>query len=139
MKILRGKKDGGPESNVTMWGVESKRLGSILVLKFEKGSREAFHSHAFDAVSYLLSGKLGEIIRERVVAGGDLHTVHRLRLHQPSGVPIVTPRELMHQVHGLVQESWVLTFRSPWQPTWEDWPSASATPNTLGWGRQVLA
>ena len=42
MKILNIAKDGGPESNVTgYWLVESKRFFSIVLLKFDKGSREA--------------------------------------------------------------------------------------------------
>ncbi len=65
MKILWGSKDGGPESNVRMWGIESKHFGSVLLLSFAEGSREAFHAHAFSAVSWLLSGCLIEQVRTR--------------------------------------------------------------------------
>lgn len=60
MKILLGQKDGGPDSNVRMRGLEIKGLCSVLELHFAPGSREAYHSHAFNAVSWVLSGALWE-------------------------------------------------------------------------------
>jgi len=57
-------KDGGPDSTVTgYWLIESKKWFSIVLLKFEGKSREAFHTHAFNAISWLLKGKLIEHIR----------------------------------------------------------------------------
>lgn len=61
MKILKYGKDGGPES--TVWGywlIEWKPVFSVALLCFENGSREAYHSHAFDSVSWLLKGQLVE-------------------------------------------------------------------------------
>lgn len=57
--FLVKKKDGGPESPVDAYFlVELKGLFSIALLKFNKGCREAFHSHAFDAWTWFLSGDL---------------------------------------------------------------------------------
>lgn len=55
MRLLFKGKDGGPESNVTgYWLIEAKGLFSFVLLRFDKGSREAYHSHAFNAWSWKL-------------------------------------------------------------------------------------
>ena len=68
MKILWGDKDGGSESRVWVWGLESKLFGSILLMCFRKGSREAYHTHAFNAISWVLRGWLTGIVEGRVPA-----------------------------------------------------------------------
>lgn len=103
-----GAKDGGPESHVTAYGYESKRRGSVLLLRFGNGTRDAFHSHAFNAVSWLLRGALCE----RVVQGAP-------RWYLPSLRPIVTPRARFHQVESR-GTSWVVSLRGPWVQTWRE-------------------
>lgn len=112
MKMLSIGKDGGPES--TVWGYwlfEFKPLASIVLLCFENGSREAYHSHAFNAVSWLLRGKLVEYILN---ARGDAVT------YEPRARPIYTPRSRFHRV---VSEgrSWVLSIRGPWAKNWYEY------------------
>lgn len=64
MKVLFKSKDGGLDSNVTgYWLVESKKLFSIVLLCFDRGSREAYHNHAFNSISWILSGRLNERIK----------------------------------------------------------------------------
>lgn len=110
MRFLFGAKDGGSESHVYMYGLESKGLGSILALRFEDGSREAFHSHAFGAVSWLLTGCLIERVREPFVG--------RVT-YWPSLRPILTARARMHKVSS-VGRSWVFSLRGPWAKTWQE-------------------
>lgn len=107
MKLLWNDKDGGPESRVWMYGFESKRFGSALLLRFEDGSREAYHSHAFLAVSWVLWG----LLLERFHGYYDW-TVR----HFPSVRPIITHRDTFHKVTS-VGRTWVLSFRGPW---WTD-------------------
>lgn len=118
-------KDGGPDS--TVWGVwlfELKRLGSVALLCFEHGSRDAFHSHAFDSVSWVLRGKLAEIQLE----GG-------ITRYTPSFRPILTRRATFHKVHS-IGRTWVLTFRGPWAKTWQEYlPSGRFV--TLSDGRRI--
>ena len=50
MRLFFKSKDGGPDSSVTgYWLIESKKLFSIVLLKFDGRSREAYHTHAFNA------------------------------------------------------------------------------------------
>lgn len=109
MKILTGQKDGGPESNVRCWGIEIKGLFSILILCFGKGSREAFHTHAFNSISWVLKGGLDEHMIDESV-----------NHYTPSFEPIMTYRDTFHQVRGVADKNWALTFRSPWDKTWKE-------------------
>lgn len=103
-------KDGGPESRVWgFWLLRWKTVCTIALLRFEDGSRDAYHSHAFDSVSWLLRGMLVEN-----------HIDGAIQWHRPSLRPIVTTRETFHMVRS-AGTSWVLTFRGPWARTWKEY------------------
>jgi len=108
--ICETGKDGGPNSRVDgFWLVHIKSLFSIALLRFNEGSREAYHSHAFDCISWVLSGG----IEEHMKAGEVL--THRAGLK-----PIITRRDTFHKVYGLRKANWILTFRGPWASTWQE-------------------
>lgn len=111
MKFLSVSKDGGPESTVwAYWLFEIKWLCSIVLLRFENGSRPAYHSHAFNSISWLLNGELRE----------HFHWTQGQRgweLHWPSFFPIITRRQTTHMVCS-GGRSWVLSFRGPWATHW---------------------
>jgi hypothetical protein len=130
MKFLSYGKDGGPDS--TVWGywlVEIKRLFSIALLCFENGSRDAYHSHAFNAVSWVLKGQL----REQEI-DPETHGIG-LRGYTPSLRPIITKRSTMHKVTS-VGRTWVLSFRGPWNDVWHELKDGRDI--TLTHGRQEL-
>lgn len=132
MKLFHKAKDGGPDSNVTgYWLIEWKRFFSIAILCFDKGSREAFHNHAFNAVSWVLKGELKEFTyvtpTRKVVVN-----------HTPSFIPIYTARDCMHQVHGWANKTWVLTFRGPWDKTWKEYLPEQDKYVTLTNGREIV-
>ena len=63
MRFLEVTKDGGPDSPVTgLFLIEIKSLFSVVLLKFG-GTRENFHSHAFNALTFWLKGAVMEVIR----------------------------------------------------------------------------
>lgn len=107
MRFLWGSKDGGPDSKVRMWGIESKAVGSLVLLKFDKGGREAYHTHAFHAVSWVLSGWLYELLSNGFS-----------NQYKASSKPIITKRDCFHKVRGVTDATWVLSFRGPWVSTW---------------------
>ena len=130
-----GSKDGGAESHVYAYGLELKSLFSVLVLRFEDGTRDAYHSHAFDAVSWVLSGELVE-----TAYTNDAPTGVAVDIHTPRVAPIVTLRETFHRVRS-VGRTWVLSLRGPWADTWtESVPSREGRyiPRTLTHGRRVV-
>ena len=113
MKLFRIAKDGGSASNVTgYWLIEWKSVFSIALLRFKKGSRDAYHSHAFNAVSWVLYGEL----LEKTLVDGNVFT----KSLKPSFTPVITPRDQTHQVHGISSNTWALTFRGPWSETWKE-------------------
>lgn len=126
MKLFSWGKDGGPESAVWgLWLVEIKRLFSIVLLKFENGTRDASHDHAFNSISWLLKGRLVE-----------RHLDGRVEVHRPSWKPIVTKRTTFHQVES-IGRSWVLSFRGPWSATWHEHTKADGI-YTLAQGRRRI-
>lgn len=114
-------KDGGPESPVDAYFLfEVKWLCSVAVLKFNKGGREAYHTHAFSAWTWFLSGHLYEQSFD--------DTWH---LYRPSILPKVTLKSKNHRVVAL-EDSWCLTLRGPWGKTWTEDEDGTHTVFTHG-------
>ena len=112
MKLFKKLKDGGPKSRV--WGyflIEWKSLFSIVLLHFRNGSREAFHSHAFNSVSWVLSGQLIETRIQNAEA--------QRRAFLPSPIPVITTRDNLHKVVS-IGNTWVISFRGPWADQWQE-------------------
>lgn len=124
MKFFRHAKDGGPESHVEGWWlIEAKGLLSVALLKFAPGSRDVFHDHAFNALSWLLRGFLLEE-----------HTDGKCNNFVPSLLPILTKRSTCHKVYSAAT-SWVLTFRGPWSKYWHEVDPYTGEVTTLKQGR----
>jgi hypothetical protein len=124
MKFLSVSKDGGPESRVwAYWLCEIKSLFSVCLLKFEDGSRDAFHDHAFNAVSWVLKGKLQE---ETISPEAEENT------YEPSLRPVITLRNTFHKVTS-TGTTWVLSIRGPWADQWHEY--ANGKESTLTHGR----
>lgn len=126
MKFFHKAKDGGPESTVTgYWLVESKALFSIALLRFDHGSREQYHTHAFNSISWVLGGEL----REEHIDG-------RVEFHGRSVAPVVTKRSTWHRVFGVfTKPAWVFTLRGPWHKTWQEYDPRIGGCYTLTDGR----
>lgn len=134
MRFLHYGKDGGYESTVWgFWLVEIKSLFSIALLCFEDGSRDAYHSHAFNCVSWLLWGGLRE--EHGDPSGDDCGVdVVAVNTYRPSFAPIITRRDTFHKVVSRGR-TWVLTFRGPWASTWREYLPAERRAVTLTHGR----
>ena len=125
MKLFKKADDGGKNSGVTGYFLfESKRFGSVAILRFNKGSREAFHSHAFNALTWWLKGKATEIHMNRAVCEW-----------RPSFKPKYTPVGCFHKI--IANETvWALTIRGPWKDTWQECRDGEVV--TLTHGRKVV-
>ena len=129
MKIFHKAKDGGPLSTVTgYWLIEAKRIFSIALLKFENGSRDQYHSHAFGSISWVL-GK-GRLTEE--------HLNGLAEFHKPGFKPIVTKRSTFHRVFSS-GVTWVLTLRGPWAKEWSEYDFSTNTYTLLKDNRVVVA
>lgn len=127
MKILKAMKDGGLLSKVYGYFIlEWKSLCSVVLLKFDNGSREVFHSHAFNCFSWVLKGQLQEN-----------HLNGDVSYHRSSLWPFVTRRSTFHQVYSK-GTTWVLSFRGPWASTWCEYNPKENKHITLSQGRRVV-
>src|SRR4051812_33412363 len=110
VRLFSKSKDGGPQSRVTgYWLIEWKSVLSIALLRFDDGTREAYHSHAFDAVSWILGPGW---LREQHVDG-------RVKQLHAGWRPVVTLRDTFHKVRSYGR-TWAITFRGPWTDTWKE-------------------
>jgi len=110
MKIFKKSHDGGKDSGVTgYWLIECKGLFSIVLLRFSKGSREAMHSHAFNACTWWIKGEVTEYL-----LGG------YFRKWKPSFKPKYTPKHCFHKIVAN-EVSWAISFRGKWDNTWKEW------------------
>ncbi len=127
MKFLSFAKDGGPESHVTgFFLIEIKSLFSIVILQFKEGTREAFHSHAFNALTFWLSAAAYEEFPKAKAK------------YWKGGQWKFTPRNLMHRVRAIV-DSYAISFRGPWKETWNEYLPEQDKTVVLTHGRKVVA
>jgi len=127
MDILNIRKDGGPESKVKgLFIIAIKKLFSVVILHFADGSRDAYHSHAFNCVSWVLKGNLTENMKDG-----------RVREYLPSLKPVITRREDFHKVVS-TGDTYVLSFRGPWKDTWHEYIPETKENITLTHGRKIV-
>lgn len=125
MKFFKKSHDGGKDSGVTgYWLIEWKKGFSIVLLRFGAGSREAYHSHAFNAWTFWIKGR----VVERFPVG-------EMITWKPSIFPKYTPRGNMHKIDAQ-EVSWAISFRGPWLDTWLERKEDKMY--TLTHGRKVL-
>lgn len=124
MRFLHTGKDGGPKSTVTgYWLIELKKLFSVALLRFDNGSRDEYHTHAFDCISWVLKGRLKE-----------QHLEGKLETHHPSWFPVITLRTTFHRVTS-EGTTWVFTVRGPWAKIWSEYSPTTHRYTTLRSGR----
>lgn len=125
--LFKTSHDGGSNSGVTgFWLIEWKPVFSIVVLKFNKGTREAYHSHAFSALTWWLKGK----VIEHHIDGNKNHWA-------PSFFPKYTPKKCFHKVEAL-EDTYALSIRGPWDKTWQEYSQNEHQLVTLGNGREII-
>lgn len=127
MRILQKTKDGGKESTVDAYFlIELKGLFSIALLKFNKGSRNNFHNHAFNAWTWFLKGDM----IEHDISGEE-------KVYKRSMLPKITKRDNFHKVVAN-ETSWCLTFRGKWNEPWKEYNPRTCETITLTHGRKVI-
>ncbi len=128
MRFLSKAKDGGPKSTVTGYFlVELKSLFSIALLKFEDGSRDEFHDHAFNSLNFMLTGEVDEEFVDPFLN----------QTLKPSLKPYSVTRSRMHRVRSR-GTTWVLSFRGPWAKTWKEYDPKTKQYSTLTHGRKIV-
>lgn len=128
MKLFSYGMDGGKDSTVWgFWLIEIKPLFSIVILCFEKGSREAYHSHAFNAWTWFIKGDIEEH-----------HKDGRVINWKPSFKPKYTPRSTFHKVVAK-ERTYAISFRGRWLNTWNEFFKKDRKIVTLTHGRKQIS
>jgi hypothetical protein len=126
VKLFQKSHDGGADSGVTGYFLIEWKAGfSIVLLHFRAGSREAFHSHAFNALTWWLKGSVKEMFPNL--------SWYRWR---PSFRPKLTPKHNIHKIIADRPGAWALSFRGPWDSTWKEQKNGFET--TLTHGRVIV-
>ena len=128
MRFFNKTKDGGKDSTVDAFFLfEIKWLCSIALLRFNKGSRVNFHSHAFNAFTWFLKGDM----TEHDMDGTTKKYSRRL-------LPKVTKREKFHKVIA-ERDSWCFTIRGAWQKEWSEYDPDTNETIILTHGRHEVS
>lgn len=126
MKLFHRSHDGGANSGVTgYWLIEAKSAFSIVLLHFRPGTREAFHEHAFHAITLWIKGR----VREHHL---DSFETKEFRAGQIK----FTPRSCFHKIEAL-GHAWCLSIRGPWVDRWREQRGDRTV--TLTYGRREIA
>ncbi len=131
------KPDGGTDSGVTGYFlIEWKILFSIGILHFKKGSREAYHTHAFNALTWWLKGRVTEAKLNAMFSGILVTKYKDITMNfKASLIPKYTSRSNFHRVIAH-DDTYALTFRGPWNDTWNEYKNNKII--TLTHGRKQL-
>jgi hypothetical protein len=122
VNLFRRSYDGGPDSGVTgYWLIEWKPVFSIVLLHFSPGSRKAFHSHAFNALTLWLKGR---VVEQDLFGPMKPWGPGRLKY---------TSRNKFHKVIASPEGAWALSIRGPWRDVWQEYKENTFT--TLAHGR----
>lgn len=133
MRVLNKAPDGGKASGVTgFFLIEWKTLFSLVLLHFEKGTREAFHEHAFNAITLWLKGR----VREHILIVPDQGSSAQVTIRDfRAGQMKLTPRSCFHKIEAL-ESTWALSVRGPWVDRWREWRRGKLV--TLTHGRKEV-
>ncbi len=131
MKFMDRGSDGGKKSGVTgFWIIEIKWLFSIVLLRFNTGTRENYHSHAFNALTIWLKGNVVEDVWGSSWWDGK---------HWPAAGRFKwTPRTSIHRVRAIVP-TYCLSFRGPWKKSWFEINPVTNERITMTSGRTVVS
>lgn len=108
MRFLEKSHDGGEGSGVTgFFLIEIKSLFSIVLIRFRPGTRDAYHNHAFNALTFWLKGRVIE------------HHLDGTSQEWSSPSIKYTPRSTFHKVDAQ-GTAWALCIRGPWKKYWNE-------------------
>lgn len=106
--LFKKAPDGGFGSGVTGYFLcEFKRSFSVVVLHFAKGTRDAYHDHAFNAVTVWLKGQVRE------------HHLDGRVMSFSAGQWKYTPRTTFHKIEAL-ESTWAISIRGRWANSWHE-------------------
>lgn len=107
--------------------IEIKYLGGIIVNIFNTRNQDRFHSHAFNAWSWMIKGHYYEDV---IVDGKEIVTkkIEKSRY---------IPRNHIHKITKSSHNAMSITFEGPWESVWNEYFDDGRI-KTYSWGRKVI-
>jgi hypothetical protein len=109
---------------------ENKSLGGIWVYNWKTILQNRFHTHAFSAYAFLLSG--GYI--EEVIEDGKILTKYVSNWMRPRYLP----ENYCHRILRAEPNTWTIVFFGKWVPNWWEYFNDTKTWVKYSWGRVVV-
>jgi hypothetical protein len=109
---------------------EWKPLFSIIVYNWLTIKQNRFHSHAFPAVAFLLSGKY----EEEVKVNGKTYSKTVNQWLKPRYIP----RNYVHRVLKSDPNTWTIIFVGPWHKWWYEYFEDTGIWCKYLWGRKMV-
>ncbi len=107
--------------------IEIKYLGGIIVNIFNTSNQDRFHSHAFNALSWMIRGHY----YEDVIVDGNLLKLKKIERSR------FIPRNYIHKITKSSPNAMSITFEGPWESTWNEYFDNGRI-KTYSWGRKVI-
>jgi len=109
---------------------ESKHFGGIWVYNWQTILQNRFHTHAFNAYAFLLSGSYVE----EVIEDGTILTKNVNQLFKPRYLP----ENYCHRILKAEPNTWTIVFFGKWIPYWWEYFHDTKTWVKYAWGRKVI-
>lgn len=113
----------GPVDRWTLF--EFKRLFSVYVHRWNVDYQDRYHTHAFDAWSWMVRGSY----KERLYVDDNTYMEHDVT----PGFRFI-PWFTNHSIANCRPNTWTVTFAGPWRKTWTETKHGIIT--VFGWGRK---
>ena len=105
---------------------EMKYLFGIIVNIFNTEDQDRFHSHAFPAFSWMITGHyFEEVIENNEIIAKKIEKSRYI------------PRNYIHKITKSSKNAISVTFEGPWNATWNEYFDNGRV-KTYTWGRKVL-
>lgn len=105
---------------------EIKYVCGIIVNIFNTTNQDRFHSHAFNAFSWMLRGHyFEEVIEDGAVVTKKIEKSRFI------------PRNYIHKITQSTPNAMSITFEGPWESTWNEYFDTGRV-KAYSWGRKVL-
>lgn len=110
---------------------EHKYLFSIIIYNWKTIKQNRFHSHAFSAIAFLLSGKYEQEVYTQGTIRND--TVNQWLK------PRYLPKNYTHRIMKADPNTWTIIFTGPWIKYWYEYFDNTNTWVKYSWGRKIIS
>jgi hypothetical protein len=109
---------------------ESKYFGGVWIYNWKTIKQNRFHTHAFNAYAFLLSGSYTEeVIEDGVIKNNTVNQWMK---------PRFLPKNYCHRILKAEKNTWTIVFFGKWIPYWYEFFDDTKTWIKYSWGRKVI-